>query len=303
MKKIFVIFLVLVAPLTLLSQGPWNKGKSRSGGGNLKSIGVFASGGVSDIHRNTNELPALGEGTFEVGISFGKKTAFVVRTGVYTQSDYFTGTIQSGGNDWGGYYQQWGYDPYCGCYPQSNPSSSRFQYVRFTHFQFGFSNQGKNHGVRLTGGIAGFHYQIPVVDSLGNETTEVVIPNATAFALGFDLKQKIGKDLLSARLQSFTDVKRGNWNGTLGYGEIDYLVGIEETEGKFYAGLGASYKKHVVSGDEYGVRVILEFGHNEIPLWIRGHFGVAYNPLPTEGVGWQLGFQISVDRFAKSIYR
>lgn len=304
MKRIF-FFLLLVTPTVVFSQGDWGTYRKKSGNEDLKSIGVWISGGVSDIRRNTNELPALGEGNFEGGLSFGKQTAFVIKAGVYTQSDYFVNNQQStnSGNDWGGYYTQWGYDSQCGCYPQAQPTSNRFQYVKFGHFQVGISNQGKSHGVRLTGGIASFNYRIPVVDSLGNETPRVVIPNATALAVGFDLKSRVGKDLFSARFQSYTDVDRLNFSGTLGFAEIDYLVGIEDLNGKVYVGGGASYKKHVVSGHEYGARVILELGHDEFPFWIRGYVGVVYNPLPTEGVGWQFGFQISVDRFAKSIYR
>lgn len=298
MKKI-LFFLVLFAPQTLFSQGNWpSYGRSSV---NLKPVGVWVSGGVSGIHRNIQEFRALGEGNFEAGMTFGKEIAFVVKTGVYTQSDY---PIQSDnfGDDWGGYYQQWGYNPYCGCYPQQQ-SDDRFQYVRFGYFQAGVSNQGKSHGIRLTGGIASFKYQIPVVDSLGNETAQVVIPNATALAIGFDVKSRIGKDLVSARAQSYTDIKRMDFAGTLGFAELDYLFGFPELNQKLYAGIGASFKKHVVSGNEYGVRAIVEFGHDQLPMWVRGYFGVAYNPLPTEGVGWQLGFQISVDRFAKSIYR
>jgi|GEM_PF-1862726 len=306
MKKTFLIILAFVVSIISCSgQGDWNNiGKFKTSQ-DLKSVGLWVSGGVSDIYRNTDVLPALGEGNFEAGISFGKKTAFVIRSGVYTQSDFFTAGSQNinSGNEWGGYYQQWGYNPSCGCYPQPQQASSRFRYVRFGHFQVGFSNQGKKHGVRVTAGIAGFNYRIPVVDSLGNETAQVVIPNATALAIGFDFKQRLGKDLLSARLQSYTDVDRIAWSGSLGTAEIDYLVGIEQTNQKIYAGIGVSYKKHVVSGHEYSVRALLQFGHNEIPIGVRVHFGVAYNPLPSEGVGWQAGVMIEIDRFAKSIYR
>lgn len=305
MKKILVI-MVLLAPIVVLSQGDWTDPKySRKGGkagGNLKSIGLWLNGGVTNIYRNTDELPALGEGNFEGGLSFGRNTAFVVRAGIYTQSDFFTAQPVQG-QGWGNYYYGWGYDYNCGCYPQQQSNSNRFQYLRIGHFQVGLSNQGKTHGVRGTIGIGGFDYQIPTVDSLTGAEIPLQVARGTVLTLGFDAKVRMGDDLLSGRLQSFTDVDRLSMAGTVGKIEADYLVGIEGMEGKLYAGLGVSAKKHVVSGDEYTVRVILEGGHDEIPVWIRGYFGVAYNPLPAEGIGWELGFQISVDRFAKSIYR
>jgi hypothetical protein len=304
---IFATLALLFFPFAVFAQGEWSSNQKRTGGGNLKSIGLFANAGITNIYRNTNELPALGEGNFEGGVSLGKNLAFVVKGGLFTQSDFFVSQGQSSGSWGNGYQNSWSnYNADCGCYGNqgvSNSSSSnRFQYLRIGFFQIGLSQQGKKHGVRLTGGIGGFDYQIPFADSLGNETAEE-IARGTVFALGFDLKTKVGKDMFNARLQSFTDVNNLTMEGTIGKIEADYLVGLEDFNGKFYVGLGGAAKKHVVSGDEYSARVIAEFGHNEIPFWMRIHFGIAYNPVPSEGTGFEFGFQVSLDRFAKSIYR
>ena len=305
MKNFIPAIVALLFSFASFAQGNWNTGK-KSSTSNLKSIGLFMNGGITNIYRNTDELPALGEGNFEGGLSLGKNLAFVVKGGLFTQSDFFVSQGQSN-ETWGtGYQNSWGgYNTDCGCYGNqgvSNTSSNRFEYLRIGFFQVGFSQQGRNHGVRLTGGIGSFNYQIPVVDSLGNETPQF-IARGTVFALGFDLKTKIGKDMFNARLQSFTDVNNLTMNGTLGKVEADYLVGLEDFNGKFYVGLGGAAKKHVVSGDEYSARVIAEFGHDQIPFWMRLYLGAVYNPIPSEGVGFEFGFQVSVDRFAKSLYR
>lgn len=305
MKNFLPAIVALLFSFASHAQGNWNSGK-KSGSNNLKSVGIFMNGGITNIYRNTDELPALGEGNFEGGISLGKNLAFVAKGGLFTQSDFFVSQGQSSGT-WGtGYQNSWGgYNTDCGCYGNQNTSTSssnRFEYLRIGFFQVGFSQQGKNHGMRLTGGIGGFNYQIPVVDSLGNETPQLVA-RGTVLALGFDLKTKVGKDMFNARLQSFTDVNNLTMNGTIGKIEADYLVGLEGFNGKLYVGLGGAAKKHVVSGDEYSARVIVEFGHDQIPFWMRLHAGAAYNPIPSEGVGFEFGLQFSFDRFAKSLYR
>ncbi len=304
MKQIFVIFMALLAQTVAFSQGEWkNYGRTPI----LEDRGIWLNGGVTNIYRNTAEFPALGEGHFEAGLSFGRNTAFVLKVGVYTQSDFFSDPLlktQIKTQSWGVDFYGWGgYDYGCGCYPQQQSNSNKFQYLRIGHFQVGISDQGRNHGIRGTVGAGGFDYQIPTIDSLSGEEVPFEVARGTVFALGFDAKIRLGKDLLSGRLQSFTDVKRLSMDGTIGKVEIDYLFGFEKLNGKVYTGLGVSAKKHVVSGDEYTIRVILEGGHNKIPFWVRTYFGMAYNPTPEEGIGWELGFQMSVDRFAKSIYR
>lgn len=305
MKKImFAIFLAFLTFPTF-GQSEWNKSKSSSNG-DLKRVGLFLNGDLTNIYRNTNELPALGEGSFEGGILLGKKTAFVVKGGIYTQSDFFVNQSQNQNMGTGGsqYQSGWAnnYDCGCGGQNQNQPTSNRFQYIRIGHFQVGLANQGESYGFRATAGIGSFDYQVPVVDSLGNETPQQ-IAEGTVFALGFDLKTRIGKDMFNARLQSFTNKDNLAMSGTIGKIEADYLLGLEDFDGKLFIGLGGAAKKHVVSGDEYSARVIVEFGHDEFPFWLRAYLGAAYNPLPSEGVGFEFGFQIAFDRFARSLYR
>jgi hypothetical protein len=305
MKNFIPAIAALLFSFASFAQGNWNVNK-KSSARNLKSIGLFMNGGMTNIYRNTDEFPALGEGNFEGGLSFGKNLAFVVKGGLFTQSDFFVSQGQDNGTWGSGYQNSWGgYNTDCGCYGNqgvSNSSSNRFEYLRIGFFQVGLSQQGEKHGVRVTGGIGGFDYKIPEIDSLGNETPKQV-KRGTMIAFGFDFKTKVGKDMFNARVQSFTDTDNPTIGGTIGKVEADYLVGLEDFNGKFYVGLGGAAKKHVVSGDEYSARVVAEFGHDQIPFWMRLYLGAAYNPVPSEGVGFEFGLQISVDRFAKSIYR
>lgn len=309
-----IVFLALNAE----AQGDWrsvgnyNNGSSNSSSSSsseLKPVGGFVSGGVNDIYRNVDQLPALGEGYFDAGLMFGKKTFFVIRLGAYTQSDFFVekGPNAVGGNSFSDYYQYNYYYGNCNCYDQgyyyNQNADKRFQYLKVGHFQIGIGSQGETYGVRATAGLAGFDYQIPVVDSVGNEVP-LEIARGTAMAIGFTGKFKLKKNLLSINLLTFTDVNRMSMAGTVGKAEIDYLVGFGEGEwdGKVYLGPGLSVKQHVVSGREYSARVILEAGHDKFFLYGRIFGGIVYNPLPTEGVGWELGFQIGFDRFAKAIF-
>lgn len=294
MNKLFVILLVFLAPCILYSQGAWNSNqktaKKGRGGSELQPIGLLLGGDGTLIAGRTG-LPSIAEGNFNAAMFVGPgAVSAVILAGAHSHSEITSYSTQS-----------MQYDPYCGCYPQTQTARDFSPYLRTGHFQVGLAFQTEGTILYVTAGIANVHRIAPTWTS--DTTLEMIsLPRYTSPVFSFSGKFKVSeKDILTADVLAFA--KKDAFGQMFGKASVSYLFGFNPPPKKLYGGIQASYLSHSVSGHEFMFGPKFLFGTaGSIPTDISLSFGGSYNPDPNEGLGFYVTFGVSVNRQYKFIY-
>lgn len=225
--------------------------------------------------------------------------------GVYRQSDAIA--VQENQNNWSHNYF---YDCQCGIgyqYNQYSQSSNndRFVYLNYMHAGLSITPVAKDGArLRVVPGIGRFSLHYPVVDTTASEleyASQLIAQKWVAhFGLDF-AKQFRNNSMLFLKGFVFQDTELSFPDQIFPVVGAGYLVPVAQGERNVFLGVGASYRDHVWSGDEVGMRGIFQLGIGEkTPVIFRGFLGVSSNQ--SRGMRFEWGVSVGFDSLIQNFF-
>lgn len=291
--KLFLVIIFTVFGLSAQAQTWRDTGNYRSDSGtNVNGYGAVDLVTIRDTaNYSLTDFQMVG------GLLIGRIGGLEI--GAYRQSDVLTFQNQ---NSWG---QNYAYD--CGCwggYQNSGPSQDRFVYLNYMHAGFSITPVAKDGArLRVVPGIGRFSLHYPAADTTSElGYSRQLIAQKWVAHFGLDLAKQFGNNsMLFLKGFVFQDTELQFPDQIFPVVEAGYLAPVAQGERNVFLGVGSYYRDHAWSGDEVGVRGILQLGIGEkTPVILRGFLGVSSNQ--DRGMRFEWGVTFGFDSLMENFF-